>query len=118
MYMNENPLDKAIKTSAEDVTLPPSRKSSELLPKDSDLFEALIYRIEDEMGYLVQDWNLVKVFMYANRDDWLVNVYEVVPPPDGVLPIFDEYRIRSFRAYMSGDDDQTPDKQILSIEAT
>ena len=116
--MSDSPTDKAIKKSAENTEFEAFRPKSELLGRDSDLFEAILYRIEDDLGYTARDWDKVNIYLYPNRDDVLVNCYEIVPPPDGVLPIFPEYRIQSFRALLSGDDDQVPDDQVLKVERT
>lgn len=115
---SDSPSDKAIKRSAEDTSFTPTRKATLLLEEGSDLFEAILYRIEDTYNYTVLDWSRVKMVKYEGRDDVLINIYEDVEPPDGITPIFTESRIRSYRARLSGDDDATPDAQVLSVETT
>lgn len=115
---NESPQDKAIKKSAEDTSFTPTTRTAVELPRDSDLFEAIMYRIEDDLQYTAPDWDKVKVISYKGRDDLLVNVYEVVEAQDGALEVFQEHRIRSFRAYVTGDDDQIPADQVVRVEST
>ena len=115
---NDSPQDKAIKRSAEDTSFTLTPRKSVELPRDNDLFEVIMFRIEDDLAYTAPDWDKVKVISYTGRNDLLVNVYEEVEAQDGALEVFKEHRIRSFRAYVSGDDDQTPDDQVLRVETT
>ena len=98
--MTDNPSDKAIQRSAQENILPPSRRSAEVMSRYDQKFMPIIHAIEEHCNYTVRDYNKVKIFMYENRKDWLINVYELDKQEGVEIPnVFEQYKIRSFRVF-------------------
>jgi hypothetical protein len=99
--MGDSPIDKAIKSSAEGIEPPPSRKTTPTL-KDSDpLYHELIV-VLDEAGVLPYDWVKCNMFNYHERDDILVNFY-VLDPTQDPIDLVRRSIIRSYRITDDGD---------------
>ena len=107
--MTDSPSDKAIERSAKENILPPSRRSAEVMSRYDQKFMPIMHAIEEHCNYTVRDYNKVKIFMYENRKDWLINIYELDKQEGVEIPnVFEQYKIRSFRVFWT--DENTIDR--------
>ena len=94
-------VDKKIKRSAEDNSLPPSRTKVPQVEPGSEKYTQYIELI-DRIGLLPADWLKVNMFDYEDRDDVLVNFY-VKDPSQDPMDLVDRYIILALRITDDGE---------------